>query len=609
MKILSDRSIRLLVELEPTMNPATSVDYFSADLFRVRSKIRAPFGLPDTSYDLRYQGVQTQDIKRNVHPLDAYFDFWNALTMNLDEVHARNLPSREHPCRHITMNGLVRGNPLDENWSVPSTLYDKISTSDPDYPESIDFLMDPGRVPYSNPLAGRIEDALEHLKSNSGLFNTYHYYNSGAKVGQLLALITMACNYAIIDGGSWAVSRVRYLKYKVSGGYKHEIYFQVFRMYPTLVGLSTDPAPLDEAFAMPLRWTSDLVLEKTTTVNNDQYTGTSLEQQFAALDTYPVRDVWDYQIDPYVSAIDYHSQDQTIRHFFYGDDDVRRFDSACRTSERDLFPLAHFSSVDALDKYTSALGSNMLESLSEASELGGLVSTYELLKEARKVKISKGFKHAVDAVLYLLASGNLIYRFALRPTKGDIEKIFHHRDRLRSLLQGELFRSPATIYGSHSQNIETGRLSGTSLVVRSKIRVQALPDTVLYRLVTARSVGLLPSLSNIWGVIPFSFVVDWVFPVGSALEMVDNSAFVLMWDVEPPLVHSVLIERPLELFSLPSEYETESYDGRDFGYRYYQRFLSSTIPLVAPSRILLGDFQPRTPDWSTVGSLGYLLYK
>jgi hypothetical protein len=109
----------------------------------------------------------------------------------------------------------------------------------------------------------------------------------------------------------------------------------------------------------------------------------------------------------------------------------------------------------------------------------------------------------------------------------------------------------------------------------------------------------LPKPSNIWDLIPFTFVVNWFTGVGAAMRRAEYS--VLMATIPAYYVHTYTIRSPLE----PDELRKWSLrsSGVDRAYlRLYYRDVSLFTPAVRDSRFAFG-MPTQLPPMGTLGSL------
>lgn len=96
----------------------------------------------------------------------------------------------------------------------------------------------------------------------------------------------------------------------------------------------------------------------------------------------------------------------------------------------------------------------------------------------------------------------LRYRYQYNTTVSDMEEVTNAVARLQAIM-GE----PVSTYGGASQN-------GVSVTCQVKIMVPSFSSVNDF----LKRINLRPTLSNVWDVIPYSFVVDWFFKVGPFLE-------------------------------------------------------------------------------------------
>lgn len=96
----------------------------------------------------------------------------------------------------------------------------------------------------------------------------------------------------------------------------------------------------------------------------------------------------------------------------------------------------------------------------------------------------------------------LRYRYQYRTTISDMEEVTNAVARLQAIVG-----KPISTYGSANKN-------GVTTTCQVKVvvpEISSINDFIL-------AANLRPTLSNVWDVIPYSFVVDWFFKVGPFLE-------------------------------------------------------------------------------------------
>lgn len=265
---------------------------------------------------------------------------------------------------------------------------------------------------------------------------------------------------------------------------------------------------------------------------------------------------------------------------------------------------------DALADAIASFGINQLENSQGLSSLFGLVDVKALFSKARD--ISQG-KRTLLTALDLLAESRLVYSYALAPTANDIATIrngaaaFRHR----WLTSGDFSEAP--MYGAREFTVPDeicGPFTGLKMSMHVKVVGKFHADSLLAACLPADSVGLLPRLSSLWALIPFSFVIDNVVNVNNSLEFVESQVLrsavyetkyaVVSWTFEWEPGPSLLAEAS----GLPSTVFVQS----DLEYRAFTRVVLPRQPFVGPSRILkplLASHMPK--DLMTYGALTYTL--
>lgn len=265
----------------------------------------------------------------------------------------------------------------------------------------------------------------------------------------------------------------------------------------------------------------------------------------------------------------------------------------------DMAALCSNSSWTAIDNYYSGLSQNNIESLLELGDLGGLVSLNKLLGASKALfseRPGRGLstKSWLIRVLDVLSSGKLIYSFALSPTAALAEEAAEKARRIRSIL------IDLTRWGRMDSLVEfplsdfLGEDFDPSVVrARSKLYGRISPDSFLTWFLPLRMLGLAPTLSGLWDLLPSSWLFDWFFQIGRRLDVVDNSVLALSLELRYG-VHSISIEHEI----------SELGDAR---YKYYERFVNNGSVNFVPTRLPL--FSAYVPDWGTAGSYVYKLIR
>jgi hypothetical protein len=158
-------------------------------------------------------------------------------------------------------------------------------------------------------------------------------------------------------------------------------------------------------------------------------------------------------------------------------------------------------------------------------------------------------------------------------------------------------------YGSFSFKFtnEFGRKEVT-LKTRTKIVMDASPSGLLSAAVGLDALGLLPKASNLWDLLPFTFVVNWFTGVGEAIRRAEYATFLA--SVPAYYVHTYTLSSPLsddelDLLKMSSSISEPAC------LRIYVRDVTNRPPFPRDTRFGFG----LPSGIPSVGSLGSLLYQ
>lgn len=269
----------------------------------------------------------------------------------------------------------------------------------------------------------------------------------------------------------------------------------------------------------------------------------------------------------------------------------------------ECFPAVFFSTKNAVDEYFVRMKANHIEALAELGDFLKVLDTVRLAYSLRKSpSVSTFWK-----LLKLLANAKLTYSLGIAPTVSDAKDI---AKKVPSLTQRFLnLTKEETLYGNFTYTIPERwfpEFGEVRLVAHSKIRISVLPDSYLTALLPIRSLGLLPTLSAMWDLVPFSFVVDWFLKLGDNQDDLETSAMLLAMQCYTS-VHSVLIKYDFdEMDQSDYDFSVDLSAPRFAGYQYYDRFLLGGLPTVGPSKLPFHG-EASVPDWGTFTSLIYQL--
>lgn len=116
----------------------------------------------------------------------------------------------------------------------------------------------------------------------------------------------------------------------------------------------------------------------------------------------------------------------------------------------------------------------------------------------------------------------LSYRYVYNTTKMDVEQAISFVKRHIDL--GD-FAHEISCYGVSSYDVKVSDNEVVPVTCRCRIKVKEKNVDLLDKIWRGLSqYGLAPDFYLIWDTIPFSFVVDWLIPVGDALSVMDTDA-------------------------------------------------------------------------------------
>lgn len=267
-------------------------------------------------------------------------------------------------------------------------------------------------------------------------------------------------------------------------------------------------------------------------------------------------------------------------------------------------PSSFIAASDALDSSLEVLSANHIENL---SQITGLLKLLPDLGSIPKLaaKACNGDPSAILELVDYVTDAILKYRFAQSPTVSDIEEIIEAGDIRKKVT--DLAKARAlTVYGQflwdYPQDLNyigDGRLV---LEVHSKIRLVTDFSSLMVSLISANSVGLLPTLSRVWETMPFTFVVDWFTNMSQRLKLVDNQLLYYAIRTSWSVYSYKFLYYPDSTELAPYGLEVPPSSGDPFSLSAYYREFSRSAPRLRDSKY---DFlaASRPPNLVTVASL------
>lgn len=314
----------------------------------------------------------------------------------------------------------------------------------------------------------------------------------------------------------------------------------------------------------------------------------------SAVATYD--DLW-FTSYPITGDRDYQNReiDRMVRHDILGS-----FSSKIDGDLPSIRCSAFISSSEALELASSDVDSNLIEALSELPEFLNVLPDVKGLLSILKSFLSRGGIFSVGALVRWLASEDLRLVFGTMP---NLELLIEVLPRLVSTIVRlrKVEHRPITGRGSYTYSFPSGTFGRSTcrLSVHTKAVCNSYPNGELASILDMKTLGLLPSTSNLWDLIPFSFVLDWGLNIHDRFRTLENMALLSAMPMRC-LVHSYLITSPLsgdaDAYGVHEESDVPP------SYRLYRREISGHIPTPSSGKF---DFllPSRLPNLLTAGSL------
>jgi len=216
----------------------------------------------------------------------------------------------------------------------------------------------------------------------------------------------------------------------------------------------------------------------------------------------------------------------------------------------DITASASFSSADAFLNAEGSLRTNVLQDL---QKLPGIAKTLPQITEAVRV-LEKLLGNDLSLstlkdILDLATSTNLQANFEWRPYMDLLTKYIP--EMVSTLNRLGFPPNLSVAYGSFSKDLgkSLGRESVT-LVTRTKIVMDTSFSGLLSAITGLDALGLVPRPSRLWSLIPYTFVVDWFFGIGKALERAESLS--LLATIPAYYVHTYHLTSPLTVDEMSS---------------------------------------------------------
>lgn len=262
--------------------------------------------------------------------------------------------------------------------------------------------------------------------------------------------------------------------------------------------------------------------------------------------------------------------------------DSSKADSYCKLAKVRAAEL--YDHVDASSARTEAvrdlqsLDSNWIENLAGAK--GTMEVINPLIEGSKAIKIGK-----VQSARKALAGAYLTYKYVVEPGLRDAKNLSEDGSRIFALatvnrFSNERRRGAVSRVGIPVCGTKATLGYFTTFHLRLKDEFFSQVWGALERL------KIDPSAGQIWDCIPYSFVVDWFYPVGDSLRNLDAyNSFVLTRDLLVR-IESFKVQWPLEEQTITDLFDGNiCSSGKPLEYSWYDRRLYQTMGSVDPMAI------------------------
>lgn len=258
-----------------------------------------------------------------------------------------------------------------------------------------------------------------------------------------------------------------------------------------------------------------------------------------------------------------------------------------------------FSSADAVRDLEGSSGINILQNLQKipsiASALPMIREGVDLMSRIARRDFSLA---TLKEIADFASSTELQNDFQWQP----FIKVFS--DYIPSIRQVLLAKPSGLAVGRGKTfyHLPPGSLGREScdLTVRTKIVLATNFNSWLLNLLKVDGLGLLPKISNLWDLIPFTFVVNWFTGIGKAIKAAEYS--LLLRNLPAYYVHSYLFESPVSPSELSSIGLSNSNQSLPLTLRVFYRDHTAYGPVPRDSKFGIG-IPSNLPPLQTVGSL------
>jgi hypothetical protein len=167
-----------------------------------------------------------------------------------------------------------------------------------------------------------------------------------------------------------------------------------------------------------------------------------------------------------------------------------------------------------------------INGLAFASDILGMRETINQIVDLGK-RLGTISNRSVRDIARIPADAQLIDSYVIKTTARDVAEIISAARRSYEYYQKNVVDR---IYTARAVTSSTHRdiLSGWSvdITVSEKVRYDSWDQATLPFMRLLQSLDFFPSFTNVWDMIPFSFVIDWIYPIQELMSEIDTDTYV-----------------------------------------------------------------------------------
>lgn len=281
------------------------------------------------------------------------------------------------------------------------------------------------------------------------------------------------------------------------------------------------------------------------------------------------------------------------------------FRDSVRIQWRDIVPASMFSAVKALQEVQLGTSTDVLQTLYKLpgyrDMLPKVIDAVKILGDIYRRDLSAS---TIREVLDLASATTLQANFQWRPVSQLVTTELPKIARAVSVLTED--RKVSIGRGSWSFDFAPNTFGRDSshLLVRTKIVLDVSSRSLAASLLGYDALGIIPKPSNLWDLLPFTFIVNWFTGVGPAIRRAEYS--LLMSTLPAYYVHTYAITSPLTSNEM-TLWSMSSSLGDSLSMKEFDRDVSHFSPLPRDSKFGFG-IPTELPSLGVLGSLLYQLF-